>query len=115
MQELADARFAESVGAAAIGALVRQRALEAERSSSTFLSQVSHELRTPLHGITSQVELIREFSSPSQLLKLSPVLDVIECCIDSLRDVSHRRVCFGPLLAFADDFGVLPCSVSTTR
>lgn len=42
---------------------------------------------TALHGICSQVELIRECSSPSQLVTLAPLLDTAEVCLESLRDV----------------------------
>lgn len=41
-----------------------------DRAKLAFVSQISHELRTPLHGVSSQVELIREVSSEAQLVVL---------------------------------------------
>lgn len=46
-------------------------------------------LLQPLHGINSQLELIREFSSPRQLAKLRPLLDVADVCLEV------RSLCFG--------------------
>lgn len=40
----------------------RDRALDAVRTESTFLSNVSHEIRTPLTGIVSSAEILRDFS-----------------------------------------------------
>ncbi|GAA6059846.1 hypothetical protein JCM10212_003758 [Sporobolomyces blumeae] len=93
----ADRSFVENVGAIALSAMLRQRALEADRAKLAFVSQISHELRTPLHGINSQVELIREFSSPRQLRKLAPLLDVADVCLESLRDVLDDTLDFSKL------------------
>ncbi|GAA5928816.1 hypothetical protein JCM1841_003579 [Sporobolomyces salmonicolor] len=95
--EPSDRRFAQSIGAIIIGSLLRERALESDRAKLAFISQVSHELRTPLHGINSQIELIREFSSPSQLRKLSPLLDVADVCLESLSDVLNDTLDFSKL------------------
>lgn len=56
-----------------------------------------HLHRTPLHGINSQVELIREFSTPSQLRRLAPLLDTAEVCLESLRDVLDDTLDFAKL------------------
>ena len=93
----ADRNFIEGVGAVAVGALVRQRAVQADQAKLSFVSQISHELRTPIHGVVSQVELIREFSSPSQLITLSPFLDVADICLESLRDVLDDVLDLGKL------------------
>ncbi|KAI5476549.1 sensor histidine kinase/response regulator [Pseudohyphozyma bogoriensis] len=85
--EVTDRKFAQNVGATMLAALIRQRVEEADRAKLAFVSQISHDLRTPLHGISSQLELIREFSSPAQLRKLNPFLDVADVCLESLRDV----------------------------
>ncbi|GAA5903808.1 hypothetical protein JCM5296_003931 [Sporobolomyces johnsonii] len=95
--EPSDRRFAQSIGAIVIGSLLRERALASDRAKLAFISQVSHELRTPLHGINSQIELIREFSSPSQLRKLSPLLDVADVCLESLSDVLNDTLDFSKL------------------
>ncbi|GAA6026286.1 hypothetical protein JCM11491_006615 [Sporobolomyces phaffii] len=92
-----DKAFAQNVGAVAMSAMLRQRALEADRAKLAFVSQISHELRTPLHGINSQVELIREFASPQQLLKLAPLLDVADVCLESLRSVLDDTLDFSKL------------------
>ncbi|GAA6060415.1 hypothetical protein JCM10212_002183 [Sporobolomyces blumeae] len=92
-----DRRFAQSIGAIIIGALLRERAQDSDRAKLAFISQVSHELRTPLHGINSQLELIREFSSPPELRKLSPLLDVADVCLESLSDVLNDTLDFSKL------------------
>ncbi|GAA5886580.1 hypothetical protein JCM16303_006618 [Sporobolomyces ruberrimus] len=92
-----DKGFVQNVGAVAMSAMLRQRALEADRAKLAFVSQISHELRTPLHGINSQVELIREFASPQQLLKLAPLLDVADVCLESLRSVLDDTLDFSKL------------------
>lgn len=53
--------------------------------------------RTPLHGINSQLELIREFSSPPELRKLAPLLDVADVCLESLSDVLNDTLDFSKL------------------
>ncbi|KAK4701012.1 hypothetical protein P7C70_g5222, partial [Phenoliferia sp. Uapishka_3] len=85
--EPTDRAFVENVGAVCVGSLMRRRILEADRAKLAFVSQISHELRTPLHSIGSQIELIREVSSPSTLVKLKPLLDTADVCIASLREV----------------------------
>ncbi|KAM0745676.1 hypothetical protein T439DRAFT_330489 [Meredithblackwellia eburnea MCA 4105] len=85
--EPTDRRFMRHIGAVIIASLLRQRALEADRAKLAFLSQISHELRTPLFGVNSQLELIREFSTPLQLARLRPILDVADVCLETLRDV----------------------------
>ncbi|GAA5889083.1 hypothetical protein JCM6882_009737 [Rhodosporidiobolus microsporus] len=92
-----DQQFVRNVGAVAMSGLLRQRALEAERAKLSFISTISHELRTPLHGINSQIELLREFSSPEQLLKIAPLLDVADVCLESLRDVLDDTLDFSKL------------------
>ncbi|GAA5946131.1 hypothetical protein JCM3765_000128 [Sporobolomyces pararoseus] len=94
---VSDKAFVQNVGAVAMSAMLRQRALEADRAKLAFVSQISHELRTPLHGINSQVELIREFASPQQLLKLAPLLDVADVCLESLRSVLDDTLDFSKL------------------
>ncbi|GAA5841100.1 hypothetical protein JCM11251_008018 [Rhodosporidiobolus azoricus] len=95
--EPTDRRFASSVGAILVGSLLRQRALEADRAKLAFVSQVSHELRTPCHGVNSQIELIREFSSPDELRKIAPLLDAADVCLESLRDVLDDTLDFSKL------------------
>ncbi|GAA5866559.1 hypothetical protein JCM8547_005459 [Rhodosporidiobolus lusitaniae] len=95
--EPTDRRFASSVGAIIVGSLLRQRALEADRAKLAFVSQVSHELRTPCHGVNSQLELIREFASPKELVHLAPLIDAAETCIESLRDVLDDTLDFSKL------------------
>ncbi len=95
--DAADRAFVEGVGAVAVGALVRQRAVQADQAKLSFVSQISHELRTPIHGVVSQVELIREFSTPKQLITLSPFLDVADICLESLRDVLDDVLDLGKL------------------
>lgn len=51
------------------------------------MCSISHELRTPIHGARSNLELIREFATPQELDRLSPLLLASETCLDSLRDV----------------------------
>ncbi|GAA6032936.1 hypothetical protein JCM8097_000055 [Rhodosporidiobolus ruineniae] len=92
-----DRQFVRNVGAVAFSALLRQRALEAEKAKLSFISTISHELRTPLHGINSQIELLREFSSPEQLLQIAPLLDVADVCLESLRDVLDDTLDFSKL------------------
>ncbi|ORY74544.1 hypothetical protein BCR35DRAFT_306686 [Leucosporidium creatinivorum] len=92
-----DVRFSRNVGAITMGYLLRQRAEQADRAKLAFVSQISHELRTPLHGINSQVELIREFSTPGQLRRLAPLLDTAEVCLESLRDVLDDTLDFAKL------------------
>lgn len=68
--------------------------------SYTFLHrlnlQVSHS-RTPLHGINSQLELIREFSSATELRKIAPLLDIADVCLESLSDVLNDTLDFSKL------------------
>ncbi|KDE06838.1 hypothetical protein MVLG_02874 [Microbotryum lychnidis-dioicae p1A1 Lamole] len=85
--EKADRKFACNVGSVLASALLRERALLADRAKLAFVSQVSHELRTPLFAVASQLELLREFSTPQELKKISPMLDVADVCLESLRDV----------------------------
>ncbi|GAA5941688.1 hybrid sensor histidine kinase/response regulator [Sporobolomyces koalae] len=85
--EHADGSFARSIGAVLLGSLLRERARESDLAKLAFISQVSHEIRTPLFGVHSQLELIREFSSATELRKLSPLLDVADICAESLSDV----------------------------
>ncbi|KAI5475998.1 hypothetical protein MNV49_000511 [Pseudohyphozyma bogoriensis] len=68
-----------SAGGIIVGSLLRQRALEADRAK------------------LAQLELIREFSSPEQLAKLTPFLDVADVCLESLRDVLDDTLDFGKL------------------
>ncbi|KAK4048169.1 hypothetical protein OIO90_005933 [Microbotryomycetes sp. JL221] len=82
-----DIKFANVVGSVLASALLRERALAVDRAKLAFVSQISHELRAPLHSVTSQLELIREFSAPHELRKLAPMLDVCDVCLESLRDV----------------------------
>ncbi|GAA5906724.1 hypothetical protein JCM6882_003285 [Rhodosporidiobolus microsporus] len=95
--EPSDRRFASSVGAIIVGSLLRQRAIEADRAKLAFVSQVSHELRTPCHGVNSQIELIREFSSPDELRRIAPLLDAADVCLESLRDVLDDTLDFSKL------------------
>lgn len=92
-----DVRFARNLGAVLIAFLLRQRAMEADRAKLAFVASISHELRTPLHGINSQVELIREFSTPSQLRRIGPLLDTADVCLESLRDVLDDTLDFAKL------------------
>ncbi|KAM0753373.1 hypothetical protein T439DRAFT_379064 [Meredithblackwellia eburnea MCA 4105] len=98
-----DKTFVLNCGAVVMGTLLRKRAIEADRAKLAFVSQVSHELRTPLHGISSQVELIREFSTPAQLIKLAPALDVADVCLEALRDVLDDTLDFAKLSNSAAD------------
>lgn len=41
----------------------------------------------PCSGVNSQVELIRELSSPDQLVVIKPLLDMADVCLETLRDV----------------------------
>ncbi|KAM0790161.1 hypothetical protein ACM66B_005480 [Microbotryomycetes sp. NB124-2] len=82
-----DLKFATVAGSVLASALLRERALAVDRAKLAFVSQISHELRAPLHSVTSQLELIREFSAPHELRKLAPMLDVCDVCLESLRDV----------------------------
>ncbi|KAK4046701.1 hypothetical protein OIV83_005904 [Microbotryomycetes sp. JL201] len=82
-----DLKFATVSGSVLASALLRERALAVDRAKLAFVSQISHELRAPLHSVTSQLELIREFSTPNELRKLAPMLDVCDVCLESLRDV----------------------------
>lgn len=93
--EAGDLQFTENVGHIVLAALLRAKAFEADRSKLLFLSTVSHELRTPLHGVISQVELIREFSS--ELPKISPWLECAEVCLEALRDVLNDTLDFSKL------------------
>ncbi|BGP31509.1 hypothetical protein JCM10296v2_003274 [Rhodotorula toruloides] len=95
--EPTDRQFAASVGAIVVGSLLRQRALEADKAKLHFVSQVSHELRTPLHGCNSQLELMREFASPLELRKLTPLLDAADVCLESLSDVLNDVLDFSKL------------------
>ncbi|BGP24117.1 sensor histidine kinase/response regulator [Rhodotorula toruloides] len=95
--EPTDRQFAASVGAIVVSSLLRQRALEADKAKLHFVSQVSHELRTPLHGCTSQLELVREFASPLELRKLTPLLDAADVCLESLSDVLNDVLDFSKL------------------
>ena len=69
----------------------------ADRAKLAFVSAISHELRTPLHGVSSQVELIREFSSPKERARLAPLLECAEICLESLRDVLDDTLDFAKL------------------
>jgi signal transduction histidine kinase len=80
-----------------IGALLREKAMESNFAKIAFVSSLSHELRTPIHGARSQLELIREFTSPCQLEKMSPYLLASETCLDTLRDVLDDVLDFGKL------------------
>ncbi|GAA5876037.1 hypothetical protein JCM8547_003538 [Rhodosporidiobolus lusitaniae] len=92
-----DRTFVRNIGAVAVSGLLRERALEAEAAKLKFISTISHELRTPLHGINSQLELLREFSSPETLLKIAPLLDCAEVSIETLRDVLDDTLDFSKL------------------
>ncbi|GAA5933802.1 hybrid sensor histidine kinase/response regulator [Sporobolomyces koalae] len=92
-----DRAFVQNVGTVAMSAMLRQRAIEADRAKLAFVSQISHELRTPLHGINSQFELIREFATPQQLLKLAPLLDTADVCLESLRQILDDTLDFSKL------------------
>ncbi|ORY76868.1 hypothetical protein BCR35DRAFT_353249 [Leucosporidium creatinivorum] len=85
--ETSERKFVQNVGSILASGMLRERAFAVDRAKLAFVSQISHELRTPLHGVTSQLELIREFSSPQQLLKLAPMLDAADCSLETLRDV----------------------------
>ncbi|GAA6018479.1 hypothetical protein JCM11491_007012 [Sporobolomyces phaffii] len=95
--ETSDRRFAQSVGAVLVGSLLRERARESDRAKLAFISQVSHEVRTPLYGVASQLSLIREFSTPVELRKVAPLLDVAEICVDSLSSVLEDTLDFSKL------------------
>ncbi|GAA5977969.1 hypothetical protein JCM5350_006284 [Sporobolomyces pararoseus] len=95
--EPTDRRFLQSIGAVLVGSLLRERARESDRAKLAFISQVSHEVRTPLYGVSSQLSLIREFSSPLELRKLAPLLDVAEICVDSLSSVLEDTLDFSKL------------------
>ncbi|GAA5904799.1 hybrid sensor histidine kinase/response regulator [Sporobolomyces salmoneus] len=95
--ERSDRRFIESVGAVLVGSLLRERARESDRAKLSFISQVSHEVRTPLYGVSSQLSLIREFSSPPELRKVAPLLDAAELCVDSLSSVLEDTLDFSKL------------------
>ncbi|GAA5820176.1 hypothetical protein JCM3770_004810 [Rhodotorula araucariae] len=85
--EETDQRFVKSVGALLVAGMLQERILAADKAKQAFLSQVSHELRTPMFAIGSQLELIRIISEPSTLESISPLLDVAEVCLTSLREV----------------------------
>lgn len=83
------AGFSKNIGAVTMSFLLKERAEAADKAKRDFLGAVSHKIRTPLHGITSQIELIREFSTPSQLKRLAPLLDTADLCLESVRSVSR--------------------------
>lgn len=93
--ESSDLKFVENVGHIVLASLLRTKAFEADRSKLLFLASVSHELRTPLHGLGSQVELIREFST--ELPKIGPWLECAEVCLEALKDVLNDTLDFSKL------------------
>lgn len=73
----------------------QERALEASKAKSEFLSRVSHELRTPLHAILSYADLGLEESRDQELEELEQYLQTISICghrlarlIEDLLDIS---------------------------
>ncbi|KAK4056285.1 hypothetical protein OIO90_002729 [Microbotryomycetes sp. JL221] len=87
--ESEDKVFVENCGAVLIANILRKKVIDADRAKLSFVSQVSHELRTPLFAVGGQLELIRQLtkSYPQVSKTLTPLLDVAEVCVTSLKEV----------------------------
>ena len=58
--------------------LANERAQQANRAKSEFLSNMSHELRTPLHGVLGYTQILRRDTNAGDSQRES--LDAIERC-----------------------------------
>ncbi|KAM0792829.1 hypothetical protein ACM66B_002595 [Microbotryomycetes sp. NB124-2] len=102
--EIEDRLFVENVGAVLIANILRKRVIDADRAKLSFVSQVSHELRTPLFAVGGQLELIRQLtkSYPSVQKTLTPLLDVAEVCVSSLKEVLDDTLEFSKMTSKVD-------------
>ncbi|KAK7026199.1 hypothetical protein R3P38DRAFT_3316186 [Favolaschia claudopus] len=85
--EPSDVSFASSFATLCLGTLDKMKLTKADASKTAFVSMISHELRTPLHGLLSQLELIREFSTKEFIAETEWFLQAAEVCGLTLRDV----------------------------
>lgn len=85
--EPSDEHFVSSIGAILIAGQSQERILAADKAKTSFVGHISHELRTPLFALGSQLELIRTMVDPIALTTITPLLDVAETCLTSLREI----------------------------
>ncbi|GAA6005291.1 hypothetical protein JCM10207_002928 [Rhodosporidiobolus poonsookiae] len=96
-EQPADERFITGIGAMVLGSMLQEKILAADQAKLAFVGQVSHELRTPMFAIAGNLELIRAMSEPSTLDTISPLIDVAETCLATLRDVLDDTLEFAKL------------------
>lgn len=85
--EPSDEQWVASIGAILIAGQSQERILAADQAKTSFVGHISHELRTPLFALGSQLELIRTMMDPAALATISPLLDIAETCLTSLREI----------------------------
>ncbi|GAA5903441.1 hypothetical protein JCM6882_006549 [Rhodosporidiobolus microsporus] len=82
-----DEGFAKGVGAILMAAMLQEKIVAADQAKLAFVGSVSHELRTPIFAIAGNLDLVRQLTGPATLEKVSPLLDVAETCLGTLKDV----------------------------
>jgi len=98
-----DRNFLQQAGHLCLTAIVKDQAIAGEKVKLAFVAQISHELRTPMHGLTGQVELIREmYSNTEEAAELDPVLKVADVCLNSLAAIMDDSLEFAKLSNEAD-------------
>jgi PAS domain S-box-containing protein len=101
-------------------ALARDRALEANRTKSTFVANMSHELRTPLNAIIGYSEMLQEDAA---LLGLDDFEDDLQKIhrsgkhlLDLINDIlDMTKIEAGKLEIYYDDFDVPMLVFDTSR
>lgn len=95
--EPSEIAFISNIAVISLSALIQERLVESDQAKTAFVSMISHELRTPLHGMLSQLELIKEYAKPENLVDIGDLLDTAEVCGLMLRDVLNDVLDFGKM------------------
>ncbi|KAL8280564.1 hypothetical protein RQP46_006887 [Phenoliferia psychrophenolica] len=62
-----------------------------------LLQWIAHELRTPLHGLSGQLDHVREEATPEEASKFAPLLHIADVCLESLRSILDDTLDFAKL------------------